>query len=215
MPATRIKLCGFTRVDDVCTAIDAGADAIGLVFFASSKRNVSIEQAKALAAVVPPFVPLVGLFVDADPEFVETVLSQVPLSLLQFHGKESAGYCESFHRPYIKAVRFRAEKSESGEQSNSQALQKAMREHRQASGFLIDTYHPELAGGSGETFNWSELGSTTDKPIILAGGLTTKNVGAAITQVRPYAVDVSSGIEKSPGIKSASLIREFIQAVAR
>jgi len=213
MSYTRIKLCGFTRAEDVRVAVEAGADALGLVFYPPSKRNVSVEQAVELAREVPPFVSLVGLFVDADSQFVSSVLEQVPLSLLQFHGNESAAFCESFKRPYIKAVRFETDSCDEAAKTNLQLLENAMREHKKARGILVDAYHPELAGGSGEAFNWSALENKSGPPIILAGGLSVQNVAAAIGTVKPCAVDVSSGIETKPGIKSADLMTGFIQAV--
>lgn len=212
MSIVRIKLCGFTRVEDIRVAVTAGADALGLVFYPSSKRNVSVEQAVELASEVPPFVSLVGLFVDAGSDFVHNVLNQVPLSLLQFHGNETAEFCESFNRPYIKAVRFQTGSHDDVNDANLQLLQATMREHKKARGFLVDAYHPELAGGSGETFNWAALENKTGQPIILAGGLSAGNVATAIEAVKPYAVDVSSGIETKPGIKSAKLITDFIKA---
>lgn len=212
MSFVRIKLCGFTRADDIRVAVESGADALGLVFYPPSKRNVSIEQAVELAREVPPFVSLVGLFVDADSEFVDSVLKQVPLSLLQFHGNESAEFCESFNRPYIKAVRFETGSGDEARESNLQLFESAVREHQKARGILVDAYHPELAGGSGEAFNWSALENKSGPPIILAGGLSVQNVATAIETVKPCAVDVSSGIESEPGIKSAKLMTDFIRA---
>lgn len=213
MSVTRIKLCGFTREEDIRVAVEAGADAIGLVFYEPSKRNVSIEQARELSSLVPAFVSLVGLFVDADPKFVQSVLNEVPLSLLQFHGRESAEYCESFARPYIRAIRFKNEASTNSTEQNLELLESEIKGHKQARGFLIDSYHPEQAGGTGEAFNWADLSGKAENQLILAGGLSVENVSEAIRQVRPYAVDVSSGIETEPGIKSAEKIKAFIQAV--
>lgn len=214
MQATRIKMCGITRPEDARFAVESGADAIGLVFYPKSKRYVSPAQAQALLRDIPPFVASVGLFVDAEAKEVEATLAQVPLSLLQFHGDETAEYCESFRRPYIKAVRFRVDADENVSLQTNQALLKdVMQEHINAQGFLIDSYHPQHAGGSGESFAWSQIPDQLERPIILAGGLSASNVGDAISQVQPYAVDVSSGIESQPGEKSVELMSAFVAAV--
>lgn len=200
---TRVKICGITRIEDARAAVTAGADAIGLVFWPSSPRLVSVEQAQAIASAVPPFVAVVGLFVDPPPTMVHEVLNRVNLALLQFHGSESPEQCRSYGRPYIKAISMR-------EDVNLQAEEKRFGD---ATGLLLDTFAAELVGGSGRAFDWSRIPSSRTKPIILAGGLMPENVGEAIRRVRPHAVDVSSGVEASKGIKDPKKIAAFMQAV--
>jgi phosphoribosylanthranilate isomerase len=200
---TRVKICGITRIEDARAAVTAGADAIGLVFWPSSPRALNAEQARAIAATVPPFVAVVGLFVDAAPTAVHEILSRVDLALLQFHGSESPEQCRSYGRPYIKAISMR-------DDVNLQAEEKRFGD---ATGLLLDTFAAELVGGTGRAFDWSRIPSTRTKPIILAGGLMPENVGEAIRRVRPDAVDVSSGVEASKGIKDPKKIAAFMQAV--
>ncbi|MEO8343463.1 MAG: phosphoribosylanthranilate isomerase [Gallionella sp.] len=200
---TRIKICGITRVEDAMAAAHSGADAIGLVFYERSPRHVSIAQATQLADAVPPFVAIVGLFVNAEAVFVHEVLANVPLDLLQFHGDESPEYCAQFHRPYIKAIRVKA---------GVDLLQCAARFHT-AKGLLLDAHVEGIVGGTGATFDWALIPKHLPLPVILSGGLNTKNVAAAIKQARPYAVDVSSGVEASKGIKDAAKIAAFINEV--
>ncbi|MBK9394759.1 MAG: phosphoribosylanthranilate isomerase [Uliginosibacterium sp.] len=199
---TRTKICGLTRVDDVKAAVEAGADAIGLVFYPSSPRAVDIEQAVKLCAVVPPFVSIVGLFVNASTSHVQDVLSALPISLLQFHGEEEAAYCESFGRAYLKAARVR---------QGFDLLDYAAR-YPSACGLLVDAW-VDGYGGGGHAFDWRLLPSRFDRPLVLAGGLTPENVGEAIKLVRPWAVDVSSGVELSKGVKDRALINAFIAGV--
>lgn len=199
---TRVKICGITRVEDAQAAVDAGTDALGLVFDPHSPRYVTLEQARMVANVVPPFVALVGLFVDADSARVRETLQGVRLNLLQFHGDEIPEHCRSYGRPYIKAIRMRTDVDLAGE----------ARRYGDASGLLLDSYVTDRAGGSGEAFDWRRVPSGLARPIILAGGLTADNVGAAIRQLRPSAVDVSSGVEAAKGIKDHAKVAAFIAA---
>ena len=203
MSVVRSKICGITRLEDGLAAVAAGADAIGLVFYARSPRAVSIEQARAIVAGLPPFVTTVGLFVDMPQREIEAVLAAVPLDLLQFHGDESAAECEALGRPYIKALRVRA-------QDDVAALVDA---YPGARAVLLDTFVNGVPGGTGQAFDWALVPATLSKPVILAGGLTPGNVAAAIAQVRPYAVDVSGGVEASKGIKDATKVKDFVRAV--
>jgi phosphoribosylanthranilate isomerase len=198
--APRVKICGITRAEDGLAAAAAGADAIGLVF-AESPRRVTVAQARAVVDALPPFIKVVGLFVDAAETEIREVLHQVPLDLLQFHGRESPEFCRSAGRPYIKAIAMR-----DGVDGAAEA-----RRYPDAAGLLFDAYHPQLAGGSGDTFDWARVPRDLRRPVILAGGLTPENVASAVQAVRPYAVDVSSGVEVSKGIKSAEKIVAFIR----
>jgi phosphoribosylanthranilate isomerase len=199
----RVKICGITRHEDVRSACEAGADALGFVFYAKSPRSLSVEQGASLLKIFPPFVQSVGLFVDADPGFVQTVLESVPLDVLQFHGGETAEYCRQFGRPYIKAVRVR-------EGIN---LVKCAADYDDARGLLLDAYVPGVPGGTGEQFDWRLIPAGLAKPIVLSGGLTPDNVENAIREVKPWAVDVSSGVEQAKGIKDAAKVAAFIQGV--
>lgn len=203
MIRVRSKICGITRVEDALAAVEAGADAIGLVFYAKSPRVVDIEQAKVIVAALPPFVTSVGLFVDMPRETLQALLREVPLDLLQFHGDESPADCEGFARPYIKALRVRAD----------QDVARMMAPYSGACGILLDTFVEGVPGGTGAAFDWSLVPREAGKPIILAGGLTPDNVAQAIAQVRPYAVDVSGGVEAAKGIKDAGKVKAFLQAV--
>lgn len=202
MSAVRSKICGITRVEDALAAAAAGADAIGLVFYAKSPRAVSVAQAQQIIAALPPFVTTVGLFVDMPRAELQQILAQVPLDLLQFHGDESAEQCEGYGRPYIKALRVKA-----GDDIAAQ-----MARYPSASGVLLDTFVEGIPGGTGLAFDWSLVPVGLPKPVILAGGLTPDNVAAAIAQVRPYAVDISGGVESAKGIKDADKVRAFIRA---
>lgn len=203
MPVVRSKICGITRVEDALAAVEAGADAIGLVFYAKSPRAVDARQACAILDALPPFVTAVGLFVDMPRAELQLLLQQVPLDLLQFHGDESPDECEGFARPYIKALRVRP----------GEDVAAAMAPYAGARGILLDTFVEGVPGGTGASFDWSLVPQAAEKPIILAGGLSAENVAAAIQQVRPYAVDVSGGVEAAKGIKDAAKIRAFLQAV--
>ncbi|MCO6414030.1 MAG: phosphoribosylanthranilate isomerase [Thiogranum sp.] len=202
---TRVKICGITRREDAQVAAGAGADAIGLVFYENSPRYVEIARARDICAALPPFVSVVGLFVNAPREAVQSVLDAVPIDLLQFHGDESAASCEGFGRPYIKAIAMRP----------GLDPVPGMLAHPEASGFLLDAYQPERYGGGGEAFDWSTVPELRHRPLILAGGLTPENVTQAIRLTRPFAVDVSSGVEIDKGIKSAERIDAFMRGVER
>lgn len=202
MTAVRVKICGITRVEDALAAAKAGADAIGLVFYAKSPRAVDIEQAREILAVLPPFVTSVGLFVDAERSELERILASVPLDLLQFHGDESVQQCEAFGRPYIKALRVKA-----GDDIAAQVAR-----YPSAQGILLDAYVEGVPGGTGEAFDWSLIPQTLSKPLILAGGLRPDNVAEAVSRVRPYAVDVSGGVEASKGVKDVEKVGAFIRA---
>jgi len=203
MSNVRSKICGITRIEDALAAAEAGADAIGFVFYAKSPRAVDVRQARAIIAELPPFVTTVGLFVNASRCELNEILEVVPLDLLQFHGDETPADCEGYHRPWIKALRVRP----------GDDLEAACQLYSGARGILLDTYVAGVPGGTGEAFDWSLVPARLSKPIILAGGLSADNVGHAIAQVRPYAVDVSGGVEQAKGIKSAAKIEAFMQAV--
>lgn len=201
----RSKICGIKTVEDALHAAAIGADAIGLVFYAKSPRNVSIDVAAEIVQALPPFVTTVGLFMNPEQNFVEEVLSEVPLDVLQFHGSETPGFCRQFPRPYLKAL---------GVKGN-EGLQQAFEDYGDAQGFLLDSHAPGEAGGSGETFDWNSFPKNSKKPLILAGGLTPENVEDAILLARPYGVDVSSGVESARGVKDHSKMAAFIQGVKR
>ena len=200
---TRAKICGITRVEDGLAVARAGGDAIGLVFFAKSPRAVSLEQGREIVQALPPFVTVTGLFVNAEADEVRATFEAVPLGLLQFHGDESPEFCRSFDRPYIKAVSMK-DGVDLGEQA---------RRYHDAAGLLLDTYHPDMRGGSGEAFDWSRVPNDLGLPIVLAGGLGPENVAEAVRGVRPFAVDVSSGVEAAKGIKDAHKIEAFMRGV--
>lgn len=202
MTAVRVKICGITRVEDALAAAAAGADAIGLVFYAKSPRAVDIEQAREILAALPPFVTTVGLFVNAERSELERILASVPLDLLQFHGDESVQQCEAFGRPYIKALRVKA-----GDDIAAQVAR-----YPSAQGILLDAYVEGVPGGTGEAFDWSLIPQALSKPLILAGGLRPDNVADAVSRVRPYAVDVSGGVEASKGVKDVEKVGAFIRA---
>jgi len=202
---TRVKICGITRPQDGIEAARLGADAIGLVFYPKSPRVVSIEQAQSIVRALPPFVTVVGLFVDARPEQVHAVLEAVPIDLLQFHGDECGADCVGFGRPYIKAIAMRPGLDVIG-YANA---------YPDAIGFLLDAHQDGVPGGTGQRFDWAQVPQDFKRPVILAGGLEANNVAEAVRRVRPYAVDVSSGVEVSKGIKGAAKIAAFLQEVQR
>jgi len=200
---TRIKICGITRPEDAQHAAALGVDAIGLVFYGPSPRNISVEQACSVLATLPPFVTSVGLFVNASGDDVRSVLKQVKLDLLQFHGDEPPEFCSSFSRPYIKAIRM----------CDGVDLYAEANKHSQSGGLLLDAWHPALPGGTGESFEWARVPGDLPTSVILAGGLSADNVGEAIRTVRPYAVDVSGGVEAEKGIKDWGKMADFVAAV--
>ena len=203
MSVVRSKICGITRVEDALAAAEAGADAIGLVFYPKSPRAVSVQQARTIIAALPPFVTTVGLFVNASRCELGEILDAVPLDMLQFHGDERPADCEGYHRPYIKALRVKPDDD----------VVAQIEPYGNASGILLDTFVAGVPGGTGLAFDWSLVPRNLDRPIILAGGLTPENVRSAIEQTQPYAVDVSGGVEARHGIKDADKIRAFIRAV--
>jgi phosphoribosylanthranilate isomerase len=201
---TRVKICGITCVEDAVSVVNAGADAIGLVFYAQSLRFVGIEQAQKIVAVIPPFVSVVGLFVNASKTEIEEILSKLRLDILQFHGDETPSDCEQIKMPYYKAIRVKADTN----------LVQYAAKFNSAKALLLDAFSETTMGGTGQTFDWNLIPANLPKPIILAGGLTAENVGQAIKQVRPYAVDVSGGVESVKGIKDAAKIAAFMQGVS-
>lgn len=200
---TRVKICGITRVQDGLAAVRLGAHAVGLVFYDASPRAVTTEQARMIVDALPPFVTAVGLFVNAEPDAVRKTLAAVPLQLLQFHGDETPAYCSAFGVPYLKAVRVKP---------GVDLLQYA-RDFRAARGLLLDAYVEGVRGGTGATFDWSLIPHDLALPIVLSGGLDAGNVEAAVRAVRPWAVDVSSGVESAKGIKDAAKIEAFMNGV--
>ena len=203
---TRVKICGITRCEDAQLAVDAGADAIGLVFYEKSPRFVSNERAAEICNQIPAFVSRVALFKDAEQAVVESVLAQVDIDLLQFHGSETPAYCEQFNRPYIKAIGVKGIEHDAG------FLMSSAETFQSAKALLLDGHAPGEAGGTGVSFDWAAI-SKIDKPVVLAGGLTVENVHQAINLMHPYAVDVSSGVESSPGIKDKDKVAAFMEQV--
>jgi len=202
---TRVKICGITRVEDAHAVSRYGVDAIGLVFYAKSPRNINIQQAQTICQSLPAFVTVVALFKDADAGFIRDVLDNVPIDLLQFHGAESEKFCLQFSRPYIKAVGVAG-------QENIEAF---AAQYPTARGLLLDSHAIGEDGGSGHVFDWGLIPESIQNQITLAGGLTADNVASAIEQIRPFAVDISSGVESSGGIKDEALIRAFMNQVKR
>lgn len=203
MTYTRIKICGITSAEDARVAVDSGADAIGLVFYPSSPRAVTASQAAAIVAAVSPFVTVVALFVDEPAESIRRILESVPVDLLQFHGEEPAAFCEQFQRPWIKALRVQADMD----------LAARCAQYPRARAVLLDSWQEGVPGGTGRTFDWELARRELALPVVLAGGLDEGNVGEAVTRLRPAAVDVSGGVERSPGLKDARKIKRFVAAV--
>lgn len=199
---TRVKICGITRRQDAEFSIEMGADALGLVFYSPSPRAVTLAQAKEIIVGIPPFISLVALFVDAEVDEVKACLDTLPIAVLQFHGNETPSYCEQFNLPYMKAIRMRDDID----------LKAEVKRYQSASAILVDSYQSGVPGGTGQVFNWSLI-KDIDKPLILAGGLDAGNVAMAIEKVKPYAVDVSGGVELAKGIKDKQKISSFMQEV--
>lgn len=202
--STRVKICGITRLEDAQLAIAAGADALGFVFYEPSPRYVSPTTAAAIIRELPPFVVTTALFVDASETYVRQVLEQTQIDLLQFHGDETPAFCEQFNRPYIKALRVKPTLDLLAEQTRFES----------ARALLLDAYKPGVPGGTGESFDWALIPKALAPKIILAGGLDAGNVARAIAEVKPFAVDVSGGVEASKGIKDANKIKRFFEEVS-
>lgn len=202
---TRIKFCGMTRAEDVRLASQLGVDAIGLIFAVQSKRRIDVSQARELRAAAGPFVGIVALFMDNAIGDVQTVISTVKPTLLQFHGAENAADCERFGLPYLKAVPMGSDID----------FARNAKQHPNAAGFVLDSHAAGAAGGTGATFDWSRVPPGGERTLVLAGGLTPDNVAGAIRIARPQAVDVSSGIEAAPGLKNETLMRRFVEEVRR
>lgn len=201
MSPVRVKICGITNPQDAVTAAEAGADAIGIVFYPPSPRNVSdLGLAKEIAQSAGPFVNVIGLVVDSEASFIERLLAEVPLNMLQFHGNETEQQCSLFSMPYIKALRMKPGLN----------VEQSMRDYEQSRGILLDTYVKGVPGGTGESFNWNLVPNAPSKPVVLAGGLTPENVADAVRTARPYGVDVSGGVEREPGLKDPQKIKDFI-----
>ena len=198
---TRIKICGITRLEDAQASIKAGCDALGFVFFKESPRYIALDAFKAIAKVLPPFVTKVGLFVNAEPVDIQKAIQSGLIDLIQFHGEETPQFCRQFEFPYIKAVGV----------SSSVNLLQYEKDFYDADALLLDASHEHLKGGTGQTFDWNLIPNSLSKPVVLAGGLTVDNVKEAIKQVKPYAVDVSGGVEESKGIKNSLKIQAFIK----
>lgn len=208
MNRTRTKICGITRPEDARLAATLGADALGVVFYEGSRRAVTLEQGRRIREAVPAMTTLVALFVDPEPAQVRTVLEALSPDCLQFHGEEPAAFCESFGRPYMKALRVRPDLD----------VQQAAQAYPSASAILLDAWHPSEAGGTGRQFDWQvacDLNARLPGRVVLAGGLAPGNVAEAIRLVGPWAVDVSSGVESAPGIKSPDKLNEFFREVYR
>ena len=202
---TRIKICGITRLSDAQQAAALGTDAIGLMFHAQSPRSIEIDVALQIRKAMPPFVTVTALFMDETENWVDQVVQKVKPDCLQFHGVEPAEFCAQWSRPYLKAIPM----------GSVEDIAAYAAQYPQALGFLLDSNVAGRQGGSGDTFDWSKIPSSLDFPLVLAGGLNPENVAAAITQVNPWGVDVSSGVEKSRGIKDADLIEQFFSEVKR
>ena len=200
---TRVKICGFTRAKDAVAAANLGVDAIGLVFYPPSPRHVSIEQAKEIVDALPAFVTVVALFVDEQESQIREVLSHVSIDCIQFHGDESAAECRLYNKPYMKAIRMKP----------GLDIMEIAKKYNDASAMLLDAYHPGIKGGSGSQFDWDLIPDLGSLPVVLAGGLQVDNVRQAIQSVKPYALDVSSGVEADKGVKDVAKMAAFIQQI--
>ena len=200
---TRVKICGFTQAKDAVAAANLGVDAIGLVFYPPSPRHVSIEQAKEIVAALPAFVTVVALFVDEQESQIREVLSHVSIDCIQFHGDESAVACRVYNKPYMKAIRMKP----------GLDIMEIAAQYNDATALLLDAYHPGIKGGSGSRFDWDLIPEQCSLPVILAGGLQVDNVKQAIESVKPYALDVSSGVEAEKGVKDVAKMTAFIQQI--
>jgi phosphoribosylanthranilate isomerase len=203
--SVRVKICGITRIEDAVCAVESGVDAIGFVFWPQSSRYITPEQANEITKKIPAFIHTVGVYVDPSPDWVEETAAAAKLSLLQFHGDETPEFCAQFSQPYIKAIRVR---------DGADLIQYAQR-YLLAKGLLLDTYAADMPGGTGHVFDWDLIPRDLPLPIILSGGLTAENVASAIKHVNPWAVDVSSGVEASKGIKDKYKISAFMQGVRK
>ncbi|WP_197745308.1 phosphoribosylanthranilate isomerase [Candidatus Nitrosacidococcus tergens] len=201
---TRVKFCGITRREDALAAIDYGVDALGLVFYPKSPRAVTISQAIEITQNLPPFITIVGLFVNAQEHEIKDVLNALPIDTIQFHGDESPAQCNCYNKPYIKAISMK----------EGISLPQVAEIYKQSAALLLDTYQQGIPGGTGQTFNWDKISTDITKEIILAGGLTPVNVAQGVRQVKPYGVDVSGGIEQSKGIKDTIKMAAFMKGVA-
>lgn len=203
MSYTRVKICGITRLQDALHACNLGADAIGLVFYEKSTRNIESSKAAQISRALPAFVTSVALFMNESENTIRQILDEVPIDCLQFHGDEDAEFCRQFNRPYIKAIAMGGETE----------IRQKVSEYHDARGVLLDSHAPGQAGGTGKIFDWNVIPQDLDVPLILAGGLSVENVAEAVRIVRPYAVDVSSGVEREKGLKDAELVKAFIHEV--
>lgn len=202
---TRVKICGMTRIEDALCAVELGADSLGFVFYSKSPRAIEPAVAAEIIRQLPAFVTTTGLFVNADAAYVDLVIRETRIDLLQFHGDETPEFCNSFSRPYIKALRMKP----------GLALDSECKRYSEGQAILLDAYRPGVPGGTGEVFDWDIIPNPHPAPIILAGGLTCDNVAGAVKAVRPYAIDVSGGVEQSKGIKDAVKIDKFMNEVTR
>lgn len=197
----QVKICGITRPEDGAAAASLGADAIGLVFWEGSRRAVDVDGARRICDALPPFIAVTALMVNPSPDEVELVLNSLPINVLQFHGDEAPAFCEQWRLPYIRALRAQA-----GVDLTAEAAK-----YPHARGFLLDAVHQGQFGGTGQTFDWALVPQSFNRHVILAGGLNPANVGEGVRQIRPVAVDVSSGVESSPGIKDHDKMQRFIE----
>lgn len=202
---TRVKICGITKTEDALAAVNYGADALGFVFYDKSPRFLDIKSAVDIFNKIPPFINKVALFVNANTDYINAALDELSIDILQFHGDEDEAFCSSFHKPYLKAIRMR----------DTTNLNQVVDMYGSASGLLLDAFDSSQYGGTGQTFNWDLVPKQCDLPIVLAGGLNVHNVYDAITNTDSYAVDISSGVEKSKGVKDHQLIKQFMHEVKR